>query len=729
MSRLLFILLSVLLTSHEVESQTSQVNTSSYACGLSQELPIVTNIDQPAGASMPTVKYLAADQMRLATTPFPSYFSRGGCYYTFGPGLVSTTDRYVAAQWDIEAISNATALDFVTQSCQKTGVAAKFLRPDAVTPTTSGGNRIVDNAGYTQIIHGLTDDRSMYTVVLPPGWRRDAAPGTYPILFWGMYGVNQDILNVRTGDYNFVNLISESAKRGSPTIGVYWNGAGGFGSHNFTAYARVLFDRLVNNVIAPTFHGDVDRIVMKGVSRGAITGLLMAGNPDPHHYTVRYVFGADPSVSLGRDSQFIGGSTFTAYLPLFDNDIGLYDAWTPGWSYPSCAGHPELEGLTATQAFLKIITGYTDPKQVDEVVSPIAPRMISALKAAGTRLFLQISTNDPFMPFGSSQIYLRKLREAGIPFETQYLVLSGHNWDQDAGDARVLDAITALAHGGQPVASNAVSFEKVDRPNGRFVPWSPAGNKPPFTLTVPRITTPQLSAHIYATGTPGTDYHLELKKRETGEVFSGQSTIGQDFDDVLKIAPPSGTYDFLSLKIKEPGEVAWKYLSLRDTPTATAERLSMKSVAPFSAMPATRVNAILNKDFGYIHGVYPIAAWGIANISPPVPEGQVDFRVTVQYVDGSGQPRELISSASNPVSNITIKPGTPYSTNVEEIGVDHKQPVGCSLLNADGTKADCVGVFFATANNNSNVLQSGPYVFSFTYGGSVYVRTINVALQ
>ena len=701
---------------------TTSVSTSSDPCAIANELPVVTNWSNAVGG----YKYLASDPVAIAPTPIPaSGFDPNTLYYAWGagiPGTLPTTTNYMGTNWSAFPVSDATANAFTQSVCAQTGVGLKVLRPDA----TVANGRLLNSPGYMQAISGIPMSSGyMFTVVLPANWSASAPAGTYPILAEGFYDDNwfygSEYVHIPT-------YVAQSTQgTGTGVIGIYWNDGADHGSRGFNAQSRSQFEELVNYV-AQHFGGDTQRIALAGLSRGASSSLFLASDGLAHAYRIRYVYAAAPLTDLTQLSSLFT-ATFPIFYPVQQEDTGLENTWVPGWTYPAAANNPGLTGLDISSAIAKIWTGTSTLADLATTDSLVSPPMVQALKAEGTQISYSISGNDGYIPNGSDLHYAQALAQAGVPIEVEWSLFGSHG-DAMVPGAAITNALASLMSGQQPtVHSGAISYRVANRASSTFVPFSPAGGAAPFTITAPQQTYTSLPTVLYFAGPQGTQFDLQVLNRDTGQMTDATGTISAAFDYSYPWNPQvAGHYDYLSLKIKHPSDTAWHYLSLRDTPSAAAERLYTQVLAgaPSPQDTYTLVQTLTPN----VHPILPLSGslnWGMNQVSPSVQEGQVDLRLTLEYSDTSFAGRELVLSAANPSASIQMSTSAHYSLGLEEMGVDHSRPYTLIETLPGGQTVDRTSWLFSTPADGTVGFASGTYAFTLSYNGTSTTRTVIVS--
>ncbi|HEX4925107.1 MAG TPA: hypothetical protein VFV50_13525, partial [Bdellovibrionales bacterium] len=479
----------------------------SAACAQPHELPIVTHWN---GGRAPN----ASGQPAMGRS------QAGACDYTYGSSFVPDVDRGVGNDYSIQAITNDFAVDYAEQACQRNGVPLRYLRPDAV-----AGGRVAQTPGYVQMVSGIQIAESMITVVLPPNWTRS---GSYPVLFSGFYDINQNAFGLFGEGKTIIDLVAGSASGGG-AIGVMWNGGGAIGSGTQTARSRQLINMVVEYIVA-NFAADRERLITFGTSRGGSTSLMIASNPI-RNYRVRFAHAAVPPVKMGGYFP-VYGATFPTVQGHLDTIIGLVGSWKPGWTHPGC-GSPSLAGLNAVASGVKLTTGYSDPNEVNASHSLISDRFVTALRAAGTEVLLEIGSHDSLVPFNQQVEYAQKLRGVGVPVETHVMIKAGHFSNGSLVVPKLRSALaTLMANSSAPIVNGgAIQFYEADHKGAQFRVFNPSEGFP-FTLEVPQRMFAGQPMALVATGEPGTSFRVSIFKngapwQEVNE------TIGSDWTRVV----------------------------------------------------------------------------------------------------------------------------------------------------------------------------------------------------
>lgn len=534
------------------------------------ELPVVTHWSN----AIQGFEYLASDAPDIGGTATPP-FEPGLCYFEYFHNFLPDFNVYLADVYAQTAIPDTQAKEFITTMTQETGVTVDLLRPDAFRCKQDGLGRLVDQSGTVQILHAKVIDGSLATIILPPNWSEKAGEGTYPIAFNGFYDINANLFT-QEGPH-WIHMVAQSGSDGrTGAIGVLWNGGGATAGRTTNKVAYRQFDAVIAYV-SGNFGGDRHRIMMSGGSRGGLTCVNMASNPYHHNYTVTFAAATATPTLLGEHAQ-LSSTTYPPLLPSTAWSVGLSDSWRTGWTYPECAGHPNLTGLTGPEAHLYILTGTKDFGEADAYHSAMSPRLLQGLKNAGTRLFLTVTEKDNIVPYSTQIKYAMKLREEGIPVHIEVLLRGGHTErlvDPTVMSTYVRRAIftshvlAETAHEHQPDFPQKLTYYAVNRKTGMMEQLIPEDAMVPFSVDVPYRTARGMRFPIVSVGHPDTAYRLSINNTngESGLTFRGIIPIDLTNTHWCQVPAdfPIGRYT-LQLEIKKPG-YEWKTIPNTMTPS------------------------------------------------------------------------------------------------------------------------------------------------------------------
>ena len=505
------------------------------ACeGLVHELPVPSHFSSAIGG----FSFMATDEADLVLpTGLPADYVMGGCYPVYRRGLFPTVDHYIADTYSSVSVPDAEATSWAQKLCSTTGVPVRHVyppRPDG----TEVGSGPLSRACITQVVHGIQAGDSQYTVFLPPDWDASAPAHTYPILFNGAYDLNSNVF--RQDGAEFGRLVAKSGVAGGRgVIGVLWNGGGAYASRTMSPHAMELAAQIIATV-ASRYHGNPRWLVTVGGSRGGLTALAIAANTGAHPYRTVATVAMVPPTLLGEHMR-LAGVTYPGLLLVMGTSTGLQDVWRASWTYPACAGHPELTGLTGWQANLKVLTGTSDPVVADTQYSLLGAASLDGLAASGAQVYLSIGEHDVIVPYAHQVQFGRTLVERGLTAQIEVLVRGGHaavltklggaTTEYDL-HAKVLDGIIAtlsqpsldLAGPVPTLVTKGIRFHRVDRVSGETEVFSPAAGYP-FAVDLPYYAIAGQSFPAVVVGEPGTSYTLTLVYQPTGAVVGSLSAV------------------------------------------------------------------------------------------------------------------------------------------------------------------------------------------------------------
>jgi len=291
---------------------------------------------------------------------------------------------------------------------QATNVQARMLNDPA---------GLMEGVPQIQVVNNWQIGAALYTVAVPPNWRRT---NSYPIFLSGNPTTYSN--NFRMFRAGEAGILAFTANKGF--IAAYSN-AGGIESQGVSD--NVL--RSVGEAIT-TFAGlggDKQKVVTGGFSRGASTAFYWAANPMNLDYNVIAAFGHSLPTSLlaAVSEPYATYAMFGWLSDIVTGDVRLsrYDNVPPPHSFPN--------------RVLQVLTGQgtEDVKSVKSVLE----------RLRGKQLVFSIDTQDAVVPYKTGVAFARALGEANIPVMAVFVQNEGHGWSLDVFNelARAINEIGA----------------------------------------------------------------------------------------------------------------------------------------------------------------------------------------------------------------------------------------------------------------------------------------------
>jgi len=537
---------------------------------VSQWLPVVTHWDGG-------FRYLGTGQVDLwqeNPMPDPAGYVPGQCYPVYKLGFPDY-EQYFGDIYSIAAIPDEEAGKFLESACETNGLPVRLLAPASWKGAYPEIESPESASCIVQIVHASIVDGSLATVFLPPNWTDKAPDRTYPIVVNSIYDLNDTTFRANGG--LMAMLAAQSGldgRRGA--IGVITNGGGALASHGFD---EGMLDQAAEVIswVAERFHGNPYEVITFGGSRGGYTSLAIASNPKGYDYRVVLAVSVAPPTLVGSHIDLVS-PTYTGLFIAAETDIGLADSWLSGWTYPECAGRPELTGKTRNQALLHVLTGTTDPAEADATRGLGSDAFVHGLKAAGTQVHLEVTAHDFICPYHLQVLYGAKIIQEGIPVEAHILLRNGHMPRPDTY-ARVLpDAVgTLTAPGYSPTGPDSeipdliypgLHFWTIDRQTGQYAEIFPKDY--PFTFEGPyKVASGQRYPYVFV-GQEGTSFDLKVKSGDTtyqtvSGTLSGNGVGVKVVWQEVPPAPAGGPYSY-DLRILKPGG-SWTSIPSTNTPS------------------------------------------------------------------------------------------------------------------------------------------------------------------
>lgn len=481
-------------------------------------------------------------------------------------GYLPTVNAYVGTSFDLFRMDDNDFNNWATELCDHHGFPIDLVKPESYSDWVVAKKNVHSNRQSVQLLYALRKGTSLVNVFLPPQWKSYAARGTYPILVGGSY----DISSSMRGDMGA--LVAAQMKlwkeKRKPFIVIQWNGGGGRASLTMNPKSRDDFNKIVQD-LAENFGADPQRIVTVGGSRGGAAALAVASNPEKNPYRVVAAMAGVPVTDLVEYTELMG-STVPMTLGMTEYSLGLMDIWKKNFSYP--ATNTNLAGMTRAQAYLHVLTGYSDANYVRSNLNLISSRLLNSLKAAGTRVHLEISSHDVFIPYVSQLKYAKALEKTGIPTELRINYLAGHWISPEFNSVSVLmnvmENIVDRTYSAIFKAGAKTYFKNECGQGLKQIP------SPIMTFEVPRFTSPNIDGHWMVTGEPGATVEFEgvYRETETSPVLGSFSTqtaiLNSDGVFIHKYQLDPAVYEIKKVRMKKKDSNVWKDISLSCTSTS-----------------------------------------------------------------------------------------------------------------------------------------------------------------
>lgn len=537
-------------------------------------------------------------------------------------GILPRHNNYLGETYEYRKISDSEFLNWSNGECQRSGVGIEHRKPSSYKDWTVAKSAVIGNRGTLQILYGLISDKSLVAVILPPGWNPTDPPGKYPIVFSGHYDLGNHLIGPNHQMFQTLSLAYKNL--GTPAIGVLWNGAGAIGSRSLQSNARLEFNKVIQKV-KTTFGGDAQKIFIYGGSRGGLTAISMATNPENFPYKVVAAYAAVPPA----DFPFVAsltGSTVPHLIGAAEWSIGTLETWKKDFRYKE---NNELKGMTRDEAHLHVLAGTKDKDVFESQINLTSPYMLNSLKAKAPRLFLELGSHDFIVPWVDQFKYFNTLKNAGIQFESRINYLAGHYSDTGSPYASA-DPMTFSQIVKDVAAGTYVNIFN----HGRHVQYMndykaralrPIDDKVRFTFEMPRLQSFNVNGHMIFTGIPKTKIKLAYTFNEASVNPEGAPYLVEaELDDagvlVSNLAELLiGKFRVTKLEILKPNETQWKTIDLNNGTTNWERGKPFLEVVDENAVGMTNdtkgsdlQNAILKN---YLGENYDLGTNGFQNLS------------------------------------------------------------------------------------------------------------------
>lgn len=428
------------------------------------------------------------------TKKFDLFSSRPGKERLKAPAYES----YIGDRYSLHAVDDLVAVSLSDRILRSFGYPVVFHND------LTEGRDFVSDAPVIQVVNSSllqtnTGCYSLASYILPPYWNADL--DGYPLLFNGYYDANENMFS--TVGPSFIEIICNTlARTGKGVVGVIWNGGGSIGSRSLQESAYGGIAAAIDK--ARIKYGvDAEKIVTVGGSRGGLTALRAAANPQRFPYRVRYALCYAPPFILNGPAQEYADGSCPLVWHVAVTDTGYHDAWHKDWREPG-------SGRTGIEALMHILAGESAPDVIAEKISTESEFFLTALQESGANVLLNHGTHDAFTLSRFSFSFAALARSYGIPLRHEIGYRFGHNNCTNLYQ-QAEQCLEALLEERELVFSGTVHYrrrgpaeadwEKVER----FAPlWQPV------FLEAPKFLIKEGSVFWTLYGEPGMEFRLEL---------------------------------------------------------------------------------------------------------------------------------------------------------------------------------------------------------------------------
>lgn len=438
------------------------------------------------------------------TDPANPYYYRTNDYALFAgepDGLLQRTpsyERYIGETYSLVGVTDEAAIKLSDEMLRLTGYPVIIRLPEAASEELEG-------LPAFQLVHGCIAGKdehlSMVSFVLPPYW--NSKPQTrYPVLFSGFYDQNENVFST-VGPPLLQALGNTLLESGRGAVGIIWNGGGSFGTRTLQRSVHDNLDDLFNTAIQ-RFAVDPEGIVTVGGSRGGITSLMAAANPNSSVYKVRYAICYNTPLSFGSPLYSMANPTCPVYMRAMCEDTGYKYAWQQGWK--------DKEGRTAIERFHSVLLGTSDQEAIDNELSLASDHIMSVLQANGTKIWWTHGTHDAFTISRLSFEWVDRARRSGIKVKHEIGYRFGHNNCTNPYES-ARTCLEAIMTGKELPMDETIHYRRANSDPAqweRSEQFEPEGQ--PVFVEGPKIAVAGLPILLIVYGEPDMEYRLMLER-------------------------------------------------------------------------------------------------------------------------------------------------------------------------------------------------------------------------
>lgn len=514
-------------------------------------------------------------------------------------------ERYIGETYSVVSVTEEVALKLSGETLKLTGY------PVIIRSSEEKLERLEGVPAF-QLVHGHIvgqgEHRSMVSYILPPFWSR-TPKSLYPAIFSGFYDQNENVF-ANVGPPILKVLGQTLLETGRGVVGIIWNGGGSFGTRTMHGSIYDNLDDLFRTSVE-RYAVNAHEIVTVGGSRGGITSLLAAGNPNSTVYSVRYAICYNVPLAFGEPIKEMVNPTCPVYMRAICEDIGYKDAWQQDWRDP--------EGQSAVDLFLKTLLGTSNSELIANELSPASDLILRALKSKGTQVWWTHGTHDAFTSSWLSFEWVDRARKYGLQVKHEIGYRFGHNNCTNPFDS-AQTCLKSILNGEQSVMEGTWHYRRASEAPEK---WEQAELfepvQQPVFLEGPKVAIKGLPILFVMYGEPGMEFRLTLHRTSEFEPKDSfvlmEGTLEQlegyrksfSFMKTVQLVPDElipGTYVY-DLQFRRSGAAQWEKTAILPTHPSYKGSATMEVV---SEIPNLSSDEWLEKTSQYAIG------WGLSEV-------------------------------------------------------------------------------------------------------------------
>jgi hypothetical protein len=460
--------------------------------GLPNDLPPAThwdsNLNEPRHGASDGIGTIDGVFEKMTRTI--SWDSDSPCFYPpekkiFANGaLVPSVENYVGMSYSLyHATFSATAL-LSSRCLQRTGFGAVFRNPDS---------KVLESVPFFQVISNIPlsfeGHPSLASVILPPGWKLDGDP--CPILFCGFYDTNSNVFY--SHGLEAMEALKAIKDAGRLALAVMWNGGGAEACMTVQPSAHggmnAVFDMLKER-----FNADTSMAISCGSSRGGLTALHAAANPNPS-YTLKAVVACNPPMHIS-EADMISPYTFPLHFAIQES--------CTGWKMAYLKHHSQED----PQLVLSNLTGLS-PEETRAVLGAESPSWMGEIKKKDPYIHIQAGTQDYMAPLYPQIRFVETAQKLGLRLRFELAFRAGHYFIESPFSiaARLMASFLTDA----PLPEEGVFLNK-RKPVPAFV-YEPYNGPFPVFASYPKEIPAGFPYSIELFGPPGSIFKVSIQRQ------------------------------------------------------------------------------------------------------------------------------------------------------------------------------------------------------------------------